>query len=48
MAGNNSISSLHPELQEVYGLETIVLVGNPIVNANPMLANIEKNEELVN
>ena len=25
----------------------MVLVGNPIVNANPMLANIEKNEELV-
>jgi Leucine-rich repeat (LRR) protein len=47
IASNNNISSLHQELSDVYGLETIVLVGNPIVNANPMLANIDKNEELV-
>ncbi len=47
IADKNNISSLHPELQDVYGLETLVLVGNPIVNANPMLASIERNEEQV-
>ena len=47
IAINNNISQLHPELGDIYGLETIVLMGNPIVNANPQLAKIEKNEELV-
>lgn len=46
-AANNNISSLHPELHDLYGLETIVLLGNPIVNSNPQLARIEGNEDAV-
>jgi len=34
-AQNNNISTLHPEIQDLYGLETLILVGNPIVNQNP-------------
>ena len=43
-AQNNNISTLHPELQEIYGLESLNLVGNPIVNQNPQIANIRANE----
>lgn len=34
-AQNNSIAQLHPELQDLYALETLNLIGNPIVNQNP-------------
>ena len=38
---------LHPELQDIYGLESLNLVGNPIVNQNPQLASIRGNESAV-
>ena len=44
IANNNQISSLHPELQDMYCLETLILVGNPVINACPELARIEGNE----
>ena len=31
-AQNNNISNLHAELQDIYGLESLILIGNPIVN----------------
>lgn len=31
-ANNNSIASLHPELQDLYCLDSVCLVGNPILN----------------
>lgn len=46
-ATNNNIQSLHPELSDIYGLETLVLLGNPIVNSNPQLAQIQNSEEAV-
>lgn len=47
IATNNNISSLHTELHDIYGLETLVLLGNPIVNSNPHLARIEGSEDAV-
>ena len=32
IANNNQIASLHAELQDMYCLETLILVGNPVVN----------------
>lgn len=32
IANNNQIASLHVELQDMYCLETLILVGNPVVN----------------
>ena len=31
-AQNNNIAQLHPELQDLYTLESLNLIGNPIVN----------------
>ncbi len=42
-AKNNNISTLHPELQDMYCLDSINLVGNPVVNTFPDLARIENN-----
>jgi Leucine-rich repeat (LRR) protein len=42
-ARNNNISLLHPELQDMYCLDSINLVGNPVVNTFPDLARIENN-----
>ena len=42
-AANNSIVQLHEDFQELERLETLSLVGNPIVNQNPQLARIENN-----
>lgn len=41
-AGNNNISSLSPDIQSMMSLETLILLGNPIVNHNPDLTSIEK------
>lgn len=38
---------LHQELQDMYCLESINLVGNPVCNMNPDLANISANEAQV-
>ena len=43
-AQNNNISNLHAEIQDIYGLESLILIGNPIVNQNPQLARIEHND----
>ncbi len=42
-ASNNNITSLHQELQDMFSLDTLYLIGNPIVNTNPQLAKIEGN-----
>jgi leucine-rich repeat protein SHOC2 len=42
-ASNNSITSLHSELIEMFSLDTLYLFGNPVVNSNPQLAKIENN-----
>ena len=42
-ASNNQITSLHPELLDMYSLDTLYLYGNPIVNSYPSLAKIENN-----
>ena len=34
-AQNNNITQLHEEMQELERLETLNLIGNPIVNQNP-------------
>ncbi len=44
-AQNNQISALHPELQDMYCLDTINLVGNPVVNTFPEIARIENNKD---
>ena len=44
-AGNNKISSLSPDIQNMMSLETLILIGNPIVNTNPDLVSIEKNQQ---
>jgi internalin A len=31
-ASNNQIKELHSELQDMYCLETLILIGNPVVN----------------
>ena len=46
-AGNNKIAQLHIELQDLYTLETLNLIGNPIVNQHPKLAHVVNNEEAV-
>ena len=38
---------MHAELQDIYGLESLILIGNPIVNQNPQLARIEHNDTAV-
>lgn len=47
IANNNQISSLHPEIQDMYCLETLILVGNPVINTCPELARIEGNEAAI-
>jgi len=42
-AQNNLINQLHPELQDMYCLDSINLVGNPVVNTFPDVARIENN-----
>lgn len=42
-AKNNNIGMLHEEFQELEKLESLNLVGNPIVNQNPQLSLIVKN-----
>ncbi len=42
-AANNIITALHPELADMYSLDTLILVGNPIVNGMPGIAKIENN-----
>ena len=44
IANNNQIASLHVEIQDMYCLETLILVGNPVINSCPELAKIEGNE----
>lgn len=41
-AGNNNISSLSSDIQQMLSLETLILIGNPICNLHPDLASIEK------
>ena len=47
IASNNKIAQLHIELQDLYTLETLDLIGNPIVNQHPKLARINSNEEAI-
>jgi len=42
-AANNMIGQLHKEMLDMFSIETLFLYGNPIVNSNPKLAQIEKN-----
>ena len=42
-AQNNQIAQLHPELQDMYCLDSINLCGNPVVNTFPDLARIDNN-----
>lgn len=42
-ASNNLITTLHKEMQDMYCIETLRLFGNPIVNTNSYLAQIENN-----
>lgn len=44
IANNNQISQLHAELQDMYCLETLILVGNPVCNSHPEIARIEGND----
>lgn len=44
IANNNQIAQLHSELQDMYCLETLILVGNPVCNMHPEIARIEGNE----
>ena len=46
-AQNNKIAQLHPDLQDLYCLESLNLIGNPIVNQNPQLAKIDRDENAV-
>lgn len=46
-AQNNKIAQLHAELQDLYTLESLNLIGNPIVNQHPKLARIENDEAAV-
>ena len=43
-AANNKIAQLHTEIMDLYTLESLNLIGNPIVNQNPQLAKIDGNE----
>lgn len=43
-ASNNLIISLHREMQDMFSIETLKLYGNPIVNSNAQLAQIENNQ----
>lgn len=38
---------LHSELQDIYGLESLNLLGNPIVNQNPQLGSIRGDESAI-
>ena len=42
-ASNNQISALHQEMLDMWSIESLYLYGNPIVNTNPQLAQIENN-----
>lgn len=44
-AANNMITSLHPEMLDMFSIDTIVLVGNPIVNQCPQLAHIQNDQD---
>ena len=44
IASNNQISALHNELQDMYCLDTLILIGNPVVNQHPEIAKIEGDE----
>ena len=46
-AQNNNIAQLHPEIQDLYSLHSLNLIGNPIVNQNPQLARIDRDENAV-
>ena len=40
-ASNNLVSSLHPEILDMWSIESLYLYGNPIVNSYPQLAQIK-------
>lgn len=42
-ASNNMINSLQQEMLDMFSIDTIYLMGNPVVNNNPQLAKIENN-----
>lgn len=44
-ASNNQISALHQEMLDMWSIESLYLYGNPIVNTNPQLAQIENNQD---
>lgn len=48
VAPNNSIGALHPEIQDMFSLESLNLVGNPVVNMCPEIARIDSNQNEVN
>lgn len=47
IASSNQIAQLHAELQDMYCLETLVLIGNPVVNQHPEVAKIENDESAI-
>jgi len=47
IASNNQITQLHQELQDMYCLETLILIGNPVVNTHPEIAKIEGDESAI-
>lgn len=46
-AANNNIQQLHPDMLDMYSIDSIILTGNPIVNSNPQLAKIENDGDLL-
>ena len=43
-ASNNLITTLHKEMLDMFSIETLKLYGNPIVNSQAQLAQIENNQ----
>ena len=44
LASNNRIAQLDSELQDMYCLDTLDLVGNPVVNQHPYIGRIQGDE----
>jgi len=47
LASNNRIASLENELQDMYCLDTLDLVGNPVVNQHPYIGRIQGDETML-
>jgi hypothetical protein len=47
VAQNNQINQLHPELMDMYCLQSINLTGNPIVNQCPDIARVDNDADRI-